>query len=45
MWKHLRELRQPIGYRVYRPGAGLHSLYFDSQRKLQVLETLKASLL
>ena len=33
------------GYGVYRPGAGLHSPYFDSQRKLQVLETRKASLL
>ena len=30
MWKHLQELRQPTGYGVYRPGAGLHSPYFDS---------------
>ena len=45
-----KELLQPIGYRVYRPGAGLHSPYFDSslpvlcwlQRKLQFLQT-KAS--
>ena len=45
MWKHFQELLQPTGYRVYRPGANLHSPYFDSERKLQVLETRKASLL
>ena len=25
-----KKLLQPTGYEVYRPGAGLHSLYFDS---------------